>query len=90
MPQSMRRLDSPGKKEPEQLAEELKKQREEAEQYEGNDKQRALTLVSFNENMNLLALNAAHIFQIFDALGTESEYVSGEMMAMKGMMEELQ
>lgn len=70
--------------------EEIERQREEAEQYSGMDQQRALTLVSFNENMNLLALNAAHIFRIFDALGTESEYVSGEMLAMKGMMEELQ
>lgn len=64
--------------------------REEGKEERGVDEQRALTLVSFNENMNLLALNAAHIFRIFDALGTESEYVSGEMVAMKGMMEELQ
>ncbi len=39
--------------------------------------------------MNLLALNAAHIFRIFDALGTESQYMTGEIFQLKGMVEEL-
>ena len=36
--------------------------------------------------MGLLALNAAHIFKIFSAMAVESEYMSGEMSAVKGML----
>lgn len=48
--------------------------------------QRTKTLAVFNENMGLLALNAAHIFKIFSAMAVESEYMSGEMSAVKGML----
>ena len=39
--------------------------------------------------MNLLALNAAHIFRIFDAIGNESKYVCGEIALMKSNISDL-